>query len=558
MLLDTEGMTPGTALDTEVAVVGAGPAGIVLALELARAGREVMLIESGGDSFDGDVQQLGATDGEDPPHAPMSLATRRQVGGASNLWAGRCVPFDPLDFEPRAVTGYARWPVTYDKLKCYFARACQWLVCGQAAFDAEEISSLAGSSMIPGWPGQDVRATSLERWSLPTNFRRRYLSELESSHQLTLVKELTCTEIACSSEGLHVTHLVCQNLVGKRVQVRAKRYVLACGGLEATRLLITSDTRHPGGIGNHSGHLGRWYMAHVESRIANVRFTTPPSKTIYGYERDADGVYVRRRFTFSPELLAVNDLPNAALWLANPELGDSTHRSGVLSLLYLILLSPAGPRLLSEAIRLRQLETNNRGSIRSHLANVARDSLATARFAATFGYQRFAKPGHKVPGAFVASSSNVYPLVYHGEHLPHYDSFVAASCKRDALGMPRLRTHLHFDTTDVEGVIKAHEHFDDFLRRHRLGKLEYLYQSPAEAIRGQLFGGYHQAGTTRMSRDPADGVLDPDLAVHGFDNLYVASSSAFVTASQANTTFMIIVFALRLADHLRCLDPTRA
>ena len=53
-----------------------------------------------------------------------------------------------------------------------------------------------------------------------------------------------------------------------------------------------------------------------------------------------------------------------------------------------------------------------------------------------------------------------------------------------------------------------------------------------------------------MSERPEDGVVDPNLAVHGVPNLHVASSSAFVTSSHANSTFMILVLALRLAEHL--------
>lgn len=53
-----------------------------------------------------------------------------------------------------------------------------------------------------------------------------------------------------------------------------------------------------------------------------------------------------------------------------------------------------------------------------------------------------------------------------------------------------------------------------------------------------------------MSASPADGVIDPDLAVHGVPNVHVASSSTFVTSGQANSTFMIVAFAARLADHL--------
>lgn len=553
MQISATDLAPGTQLEADVAIVGAGPTGIVLALELARAGIRVLLLESGGDSFNAAAQRLGETTGGDPLHTPMSLTTRRQIGGASNLWAGRCVPFDPIDFESRPVVGAARWPVSYEEISRYYARTCEWCICGDAVFDAREIPGLAERSLIPGWPGGEVLAGALERWSLPTNFGRLYGERLRNSHHVTVVSKLTCTEIVCAESGVRVDHLVGHTLAHMRVTVKAARYVLACGGLEATRLLFASDRLHRDGIGNHSGHLGRWYMAHVETRIATARFTTPPERTIYDYERDGDGVYVRRRFTFSPEFLRAHDLPNTAMWLTNPEIADATHANGTLSLIYAMLASPLGRYVVSEGIRQSQLKTTRPVSGAHHLRNIARELWPAARFALDFGYRRFVKPGRKVPGFFVPNPENVYPLVYHGEHLPHYESRVFPAAERDALGMPRLETHLHFGERDVDSAVRAHEHFDRYLREHRLGCLEYLYEDLAEAIRGRLFGGYHQAGTTRMSASPRDGVLDADLAVHGFSDLYVASGSAFVTSSQANTTFTILAFALRLADHLIAL-----
>ena len=67
----------------------------------------------------------------------------------------------------------------------------------------------------------------------------------------------------------------------------------------------------------------------------------------------------------------------------------------------------------------------------------------------------------------------------------------------------------------------------------------------------QAGDGFHQVGTTRMSEHPQDGVVGTNCNVHGLDNLFVASSSIFVTSGQANSTFMIVAFALRLADHLK-------
>ena len=565
-------ISSGSCLRAEVAVVGAGPAGIVTALELAKRGRRVLLLESGASAFDARTQALGDTVGGDSSHVPMALATRRQLGGASNLWGGRCVPFDPIDFREREIVADARWPIAYADVEPHFQRACELCVCGDAVFDARRIPQLAWRSLIPGFVDGGVEASSLERWSLPTNFAREYGDTLEASQRIVLVSGLTCTEIVRAGTARRVERLRACSLDGIEVTVEAARYVLACGGLETTRLLFASDGdgdgngdgdegdgEGSGGLGNHSGHLGRWYMAHVESRIADVHFTTPPAETIYGHERDGDGVYVRRRMTFAEQLQRERRLANAAIWLVNPELGDPAHGSAVLSFVYLMLASPFGERFVAEGIRQAHLKTSGSVSIRRHVMNVLRGLPRAIGFAAQFGYKRYLKRGRKVPGFFVSSAANVYSLMYHGEHLPSYDSRVEPTSSCDELGVPRLRTQLRFSDEDVQCVIRAHEQLDEFLREHGLGRLVYRYADLPGAVREQLSGGYHQAGTTRMSESPEDGVVDRDLAVHGFDDLFVASSSVFVTSGQANSTFMVIALALRLVDHLDAtLQPASA
>jgi choline dehydrogenase-like flavoprotein len=117
--------------------------------------------------------------------------------------------------------------------------------------------------------------------------------------------------------------------------------------------------------------------------------------------------------------------------------------------------------------------------------------------------------------------------------------------------LPRVRLDIRYSDADVEGVVRAHRHWDEYLRRHGAGRIEYLSQDVADDVRRRMGGGFHQSGTTRMSRRPEDGVLDAQLAVHGTPTLHVASSSAFPTSSQANSTFMIVAFAIRLAGHLK-------
>jgi choline dehydrogenase-like flavoprotein len=540
------------ALSAEVVVVGSGPMGIVVACELADADHRVLLLESGGVRFDPRAQGLSEQAGNDPWHVPSALAVRRQIGGTSATWGGRCVPFDRLDFEPRPVVPGALWPVEYDEMARYLARACEWCRCGRPVFNALELPELAGRSMIPGFHDGDVLTTSLERWSLPTRFGRVYRKRLKRTGNLELITGLTCTHIACDRTTGHVDHLVLRSLAGRRATARARFYVLATGGLEATRLLMASNDVHPHGIGNGSGHLGRWYMAHVEARVAKVHLQTPPESTIHDHERDADGVYVRRRFTFSPELQRRERLPNAAIWFVNPPMGDPVHGSGILSGVYLTLVSPVGRFMLTEAIRQAGTKTSGPVRKRDHLRNIVRDLGPAARFAAGFSYRRFLKPGRKAPGFFIRSAANVYPLDYHGEHLPSAESRVMLTSERDALGVPRLRTEMRFSEQDVASVERAMRELDASLRDAGVGHLEYLFDDIGAGVRECLVrsSGFHQTGTTRMAANRDGGVVDANLAVFDTENLFVASTSTFPTSSQANPTLTGIAFALRLAEHL--------
>jgi choline dehydrogenase-like flavoprotein len=101
-------------------------------------------------------------------------------------------------------------------------------------------------------------------------------------------------------------------------------------------------------------------------------------------------------------------------------------------------------------------------------------------------------------------------------------------------------------------VIESHKLLDEALRANKLGRLEY-WASPdklREKVWAAASDGYHQVGVTRMGEDPAASVVDPNLKVHGLDNLYVASSSVFPTTGQANSTFLAVAFAVRLANLL--------
>jgi choline dehydrogenase-like flavoprotein len=554
MLVDAETLENGLVFSSDIVVVGAGPAGIVLSLEMARSGFEVVLIESGGLHFSQEIQDLGGADHLDSQfHALMSECTRRQVGGTSIIWGGRCLPYDPIDFDRRTYVENSNWPILYEEIAAYFQRASDYFLCGKPEFDIRNILGVVQPSIVPGLPDTHVITSTLERWSLPTNFGKEYYTDLKYSKNITLIYNLTCTEIETNLQGNHVELIRAKTLRNKRnIHVKGQKYVLASGALNTTRLLMVSDQKNLGGIGNHSGLLGRFYMGHLSGDIATAHFTTAPQDTIFGFDRDPDQVYLRRRFSFSREFINENHLPNIVAWLGVPEFGDPSHRNGILSLAYLALVMPLLKKYLTPtAIRKTLVKDGNIvDSSLPHLMNIWRDLRRVIEFIPGFGYERYLAR-RKIPALFVYNAANEYPLHYHSEQIPNSNSTVSLSDRQDDLGMRRLNINLQFTQQDIDSVVTAHKYWDEHLRRHNCGYLKYSKTDLEASIWEQAKDGFHQIGTTRMSVCPSKGVVDSNCEVHGVDNLFVASSSIFVTSGQANSTFMIVSFALRLADHLK-------
>ena len=552
MLLDAEKIQNGTTITSDIAVVGAGPAGIVLALELAKAGHEVALLESGRLQFDEAIQNLGDADCFDPEfHIPMSECTRRQIGGTSTIWGGRCVPFDPIDFTRRDYISSSNWSVTYEELETYFQPACDYFLCGESEFNLNNIAHIEQKSIVPGLPDEEVLTSTLERWSLPTNFGKEYLPQLKKSERIKLFYGLTCTEIVTNETGVKVETLEAKTLNGKKIDIQCQKYILAGGALNNTRLLLASDRYHPGGIGNHSGLLGKFYMGHLSGNIAIAHFTTPPQDTVFGFDRDSDQTYLRRRFSFAPEFQQEQKLSNIVAWLGAPEFGDFSHQNGILSSAYIALNLPVLKHRLGASTAIRRAAIGkDKGIYYPHIINIIKDVGKIASFIPNFGYGRFLAR-RKIPALFVYSAANEYPLHYYGEQIPNPDSTVSLSNKTDKLGMRRLNIDLRVSDRDIENVVKAHHLWDRHLRKHDCGFLRYV-TNDLEARVWQLAGdGCHQVGTTRMSEHKNDGVVGTNCNIHGFDDLFVASSSTFVTSGQANSTFMVVAFALRLADYLK-------
>lgn len=248
----------------DVCVVGGGPAGITLALQLADKGLRVALLEGGGLAYSEPSQSLYAVDKQGLDL--YAQATRlRYLGGTSNHWTGRCRPFEAADFSRPLPTGLPGWPITFEEFNRYLPAAMRILdlpVKGFAAHNAD----MAGGMFVADRDAQ----------SKPTRFGEKYLAAMKASPNLHLHINCNLTDIVFDRGSGAVRQLVVADYSGKRATVTAGRYVLAMGAIENARLLLNSASLQAAALPANRW-VGRCLMEHLNvdigAFIASERFS---------------------------------------------------------------------------------------------------------------------------------------------------------------------------------------------------------------------------------------------------------------------------------------------
>lgn len=542
-----------TALRTryDLCIVGAGPAGIILALEYHRLEPEsrILLMEYGTENtaprnrLDDSIRVV-----ETQNHHEPYACTNKGFGGSSATWGGRCVMYDEIDFMHRQILeGKCTWDLElFHDVRRHLDRAADYFECGDGRFSLNDIPDFAGSTIAEGFQNGPVTDSSIERWSMPTRFGKRYRSQIGSSRTIHLLTGWQATAFETAPDQGSVAAVCIRDFAGERqARMVGRQIVIAAGAQESTRLLLGNKQVFEKRDGVPPC-LGKYYQGHVSGKIASVKFYGNPRKTEYGFLRSPDGVYLRRRFQLTVEALLENNLLNSALWLDNPPYADAKHGNGVMSLMYLAMITPwLGGKLAPPAIA-RSITQGKANGVWQHLRNIIKDFPRSVMIPAAIFIQRYCLK-RKLPGVFLYSPRNLYALHFHAEQMPDTDN-------RMELGKDgqTLNIHYRLSDRDVDSVIRTHELLDQWLRRCRCGELHYWYPKAdlAKTIRSMSIDGLHQVGTTRIGATPETGVVDMNLKVWGPPNLYVCSSSVFPTSGQANPTFLLGAFAVRLARHL--------
>ncbi|WP_302080429.1 GMC family oxidoreductase [Salinibaculum rarum] len=537
--------TPESRVD--VCIVGAGPAGALMAAKLAGQGHEVVVLEAGPrfesdqrlermerairPGIEADVWDMGGdrdaytSDGD--RHYPLNVARVKGVGGSTLHWQGMVMRLHESDFAGTVATGEdPAWPLTYDDLRPHyseverafgvsgaadnpfapprdgpfpmpafppsysdslFAPACEELgISMHSVPNARNSESYDGRSECVGYGTCQPVCPSGAKYSADVHI------ETAEERGARVIDRAPVQRLETADSGERVTAAVYATPDGETHRQEARQFVLAAGGVEIPRLLLLSrNEAHPDGLANSSGLVGRFFMDHLFAGAGGT-IDEPTRQNHVGFLTSET-----HQFYDDPGQ-AVRDRDGNVVVPATDE---------PLAPMKLEFFNYAGPSPVELAL--------SGDSFGDELLDDLRDAYGNSIAMGGLVGQR---PDRSNRITLDASTTDD-----HGNPVPSIEWSLDARTERTLERANAIQTAILDELgVDISWTV-----------------------GPADTGPG-----YHHMGTTRMGTDPAESVVDARLRTHDVANLTVASSSVFPSSGAMNPTLTIGALALKAADHV--------
>jgi choline dehydrogenase-like flavoprotein len=525
MIIDARSLPDGTRLETGICIVGAGAAGITLALELTERGIDVILLESGGLDFEPEVQDLNQGSCVSDWKIDPMWTRLRSFGGTTGHWGGNCSPLDAWDFDVRSWVEDSGWPFDRSEMDQFYPKAIGYCQLSSESFNADDWAALD-----PDFDRCRIRTghglqEKVYLKSPPTRFGEVYRDKLSDPNgRCTVYLHAHVQEIETDDGGIAATSLRLAASDDRIVRITAKSFVLA-GGLENARLLLLSRSAMPNGLANGYDTVGRWFMGHLSLRTGTAQISIDDGAIRYyglgGWENRFQGGQIPFCVGLqpSPEFQQDNRILNSAVFFDETFSGEKSPGFKALR------------RIARRVVRGRGQE-----DLGTDLATVVGDidQVASALYGRMTGDRSY----------------RTLEIGYFAEQAPNRNSRLMLGDAPDAFGQRQLVVDWRPSDIDKLTILKTQE----LLSRHfggiGLGRLLVEFDDISDPWPNNPDSAAHFMGSTRMSTDPRRGVVDQNCRVHGMENLYIAGGSVFPTSGSAMVTMNIVALSVRLANHL--------
>ena len=450
-----------------VVIFGSGPAGLTTALELEKNNISSIIIEAGDQFYSEESQKFYKGNSNKNFISNISESRLRQFGGTSGIWGGWCKPLEKFAFNS--------WPIDHQDLKIYQDEACKIL----------DIKNQFQQKPLNEKFNQNEFQYSTVR------FADKYEDHIKKSKKILLILNTQLSYF--NGDGNKIDSATCIT-DGREIIISSKIFILACGGIENSRILLWSQIQNKK-LFDPKLPIGRYWMTH--SWILSGAGTLDESKlikTMNGNYLNYDGVI---HLSTSKKFINENNILSSGLYMNKKE--DMNVQKEIVK--DLLCVAPEYGKKIAKMLFNKDLIC---GNIFMHIEN---ESVKNNMVSLTVdNFDR-----NNIPQANI-----IYPE------------------RKKAIASAKIfleQLAIFFKKNDI-GRIAMNK------KIHNLEDFDQL-------------GNYHHMGGTRMGDNLSNSVVDKNLKVHNLNNLYVSGSSIFSTGCFSNPTFSIIQLSLRLAHNIK-------
>ncbi len=453
-------------------IIGSGPAGISTALELERKKIKSLIIEAGSlEQNDDDLKYLNGKVAENN-YSDLTHSRLRQFGGSSGHWGGNCNPMSEENFY--------NWPITKKELNEYDEKAREILnLNNKKKFYVENFSDNLNTYNII--------------WS-NVRFGSKYLNHIKKSKYIYLSLRTNLKNFEGNSKT--IKSINCKSYE-RNIKLKAKYYVLSCGGIENSRILLWSKKLN-NKLFEDKLPVGNYYMDHPYYSIGNGLIFYEPFIT-YFKKKNLKNVPILTCngslfISANNDFLKNNKIPNSGLYIWFKEIDEKNN-----------------------------LFKQVRCIAPNFIKNVYENLKVKKKYEFNLSVQQ--------------------------EQFAIRSNRITLDKQKDPLGVPYPLVYWQKSQNEKKSAKKIAEELSKLFIDNNIGRIslnENLYNNKDY----EVVAGNHQIGGTRIGLNSHDSVVDKNLKVHGKDNLFINGSSVFRTGGHSHPTYTIVKMALRLGQHL--------
>ena len=511
MHIDARNLENNSIINGDICIVGAGAAGISMALDLAKSSsHKIILLEGGGFEYDEKMQELydGTTSGQ--RYFPLKSTRYHAFGGTTRLWGGFCSAMDDIDFKKREWVNYSGWPITKNDINPYYNKAIDYLDLKSPDFSVDYwLSKIENAKALP--LDNNIIWNKMWQFSPPTRYGIKYKDPILKSKNIILYTYANATNIKLNSSNNSAQEITVKNYANKTHKIKAKYFILASNALQNARLLLTSNKQLKKGIGNQFDMVGRYFMEHLEMSSAELWLVNPFPMQLYKYK--SGETVARAEFSLTEKAQKEHKILNATASLT--ALTRARYEKPNIDLWQ------------HEDPRKNQYTTWEK--IKKRLSMIKEST-------------------------FDDNIDRAYELYTRIEQAPNPNSRITLINEKDAFGVHKINLNWQLTSQDRISIRKLYDIIAQQMGISdvaRVKLLEFLEDKNNLEWPKHTSGGWHHMGTTRMHTNPKQGVVDSNCKVHGIQNLYIAGSSCFPTSGSVNPTFTLVALSLRLSNYIK-------